>query len=400
MTPRAESPSTIAIIVGGLVTSAIGIGVVWATGHLSPTVPGGIVLLLGAAVLVAAAPRRWAPLAGTCFGLYVTVGFVVNGRVYEVIGHDGVGVALGRSIQLAGVLAAVTAGAWGVLARARVSAGRHIAQVLGLLLLAPVCAEYLAAYDDSTGDPVRLLAGLAFFSPLYGCPALVIREVTRRTNRGWTCMVLLATAFGLVQAGVVDQSLFSISYRDIDSWETTRQSTLIASLRVSAHMIQAFVGGHVIYSICAPIALVEAFGRDDAGEPWLGRGGLAVTAILYVTASALVLADHLSSQASHASPTQVTGALLVACGLVAGAFLVQRPRRTTDRRVPRPGTTFVVSLVAAGALTLAPESWSGVALATGVLSLSAVLLVAMVVVSTLAARQAGSQGRESVGGSL
>lgn len=119
MTPRAESPSTIAIIVGGLVTSAIGIGVVWATGHLPPTVPGGIVLLLGAAVLVAAAPRRWAPLAGTCFGLYVTVGFVVNGRVYELIGHDGVGVALGRSIQLAGVLAAVTAGAWGVLARYR-----------------------------------------------------------------------------------------------------------------------------------------------------------------------------------------------------------------------------------------------------------------------------------------
>lgn len=84
-------------------------------------------------MLVAAAPRRWAPLAGTCFGLYVTVGFVVNGRVYELIGHDGV---------------------------------------------------------------------------------------------------------------------------------------------------------------------VEAFGRDDAGEPWLGRGGLAVTAILYVAASALVLAGHLSSQAS------------------------------------------------------------------------------------------------------
>ena len=43
------------------------------------------------------------------------------------------------------------------------------AAVVCLLVLAPVCAEYLAAYDDSTGDPGDLLLGLAFLVPLYGC---------------------------------------------------------------------------------------------------------------------------------------------------------------------------------------------------------------------------------------
>jgi hypothetical protein len=42
----------------------------------------------------------------------------------------------------------------------------------------------VAAYDDSTGDLVRLVAGLLILSPLYGAPALLIREVCRRADPG------------------------------------------------------------------------------------------------------------------------------------------------------------------------------------------------------------------------
>ena len=164
-------------------------------------------------------------------------------------------------------------------------------------------------------------AGPPIFSPLYGGPALIIREVARLPNLGWIGMILMAAAFGLLQAGVVDQSLFSVSYRDIESWEASRRSTLIEPLGVSAHMAQSFIVGHVIYSICAPIALVEAFGRDNR-EPWLGRGGLAATVILYVAASTLVLIDYLSSESSHASAAQVIGSLLIICSLVGGAFML------------------------------------------------------------------------------
>jgi hypothetical protein len=52
--------------------------------------------------------------------------------------------------------------------------------VLALLVLAPICAEYLSAYDDSTGHPATLLGNLVIFIPLYGCSALLIREVARR----------------------------------------------------------------------------------------------------------------------------------------------------------------------------------------------------------------------------
>ncbi|MFI2665686.1 hypothetical protein [Micromonospora carbonacea] len=42
---------------------------------------------------------------------------------------------------------------------------------------------------------------LIFLSPLYGGAALPVRKVARRSDGGWPAIVLLAAAFGLVQAG-------------------------------------------------------------------------------------------------------------------------------------------------------------------------------------------------------
>ena len=67
----------------------------------------------------------------------------------------------------------------------------------GLFLLAPVCAEYLWGYDDSTGHWGVLIGNLIVFSPLYGAPALLIREVARRLGLGWPGILLMAAAFGV-----------------------------------------------------------------------------------------------------------------------------------------------------------------------------------------------------------
>lgn len=57
------------------------------------------------------------------------------------------------------------------------------APVILVLLLAPVTAEYLIGYDDTTGNAAALVFGVFFFAPLYGAPAVLIREVTRRRPR-------------------------------------------------------------------------------------------------------------------------------------------------------------------------------------------------------------------------
>jgi hypothetical protein len=69
-------------------------------------------------------------------------------------------------------------------------------------VLSPIIAEFLLG-DFSIRDLPLVLALL----PLYGCGALLTRELARRTGRGWPTIVLLATAYALLEEGFLTQSL-------------------------------------------------------------------------------------------------------------------------------------------------------------------------------------------------
>lgn len=235
--------------------------------------------------------------------------------------------------------------------------------VLALFLLAPVCAEYLTGYDDTVGQPMELLGGLLIFAPLYGAPALLIRELARRTGRGWPAMLLLALAFGFVQAGMVDQSMFNPSYRDIDYWDAMTGPTLVPALGLSAYTTMAFTFGHMVWSIGMPIAVVEALVPKRRTTPWLGRFGFAVVCVLYVAASVVVLVYHLRTEDFAASPAQLVGTGAVVVALVGAALSLRRLRRgpRMDRQVPHPLFVGAASVAAAVGFQLLPPTWYGVA---------------------------------------
>ena len=252
--------------------------------------------------------------------------------------------------------------------------------VVGLFVLAPICAEYLAAYDDSTGDLPRLLGGLLVLGPLYGAPALLIRELCRRTGAGLPGMLLLATACGLFQAGIVDESLFSEDYRAIDAWADFTRPTAVEPLGVSAYTLLTFVGGHVAYSFCAPIVLVESLRSVDdppARGPWLSRSDVAICAGLWIAAAALVHADHLRTEDSHVSSAELACVAVVIGLLVAATVLVVRAARPgkVDRRVPPAPAVLLVAGGTAATADLAPPTWPGVAIVVAVLLTAGALLV-------------------------
>jgi hypothetical protein len=247
--------------------------------------------------------------------------------------------------------------------------------VLALLVLSPICAEYLSAYDDSTGRPAALIGNLIIFIPLYGCAALLIREVARRARLGWTGILLLATAFGLVEAGLVDQSLFSPDYRGLEGWEAIYAATLVGPLGLSATNLIGFVGGHVMLSIAGPIALVEAWRPARATEPWLRLPGLVVTALAYAVGSVFVLYWHLRTEEWHASVGQLVGTGVVVVGLVVTAALTGRRSRTRSGAAgPGLGRTAVIALVLTLAYNLLPQTWLGVAGSVVLLVAAGVLL--------------------------
>jgi hypothetical protein len=94
----------------GLVAGAAGIGVLRLEGVDMPVVPPGLVLLVGAALMVALAPWRWSPVVGALMGLAEVIGIIASGSVADLVDLSPVGVFIGTWIRTLGVVTALIAG--------------------------------------------------------------------------------------------------------------------------------------------------------------------------------------------------------------------------------------------------------------------------------------------------
>ncbi|MBQ1042098.1 hypothetical protein KBX35_05770 [Micromonospora sp. C32] len=278
---------------------------------------------------------------------------------------------------------------------------RRLVPAIALLLLAPWTAECSWGGFTLTGMPFVVLV----LAPMYGGAALLIRETARRLGLGWPGIALLAAAFGVIQAGLVDQSLFNPGFLDDTEFADTRAAaevTMVPGLGFSARQAVDYVGNHVVLTICAPIALVESYlGAGRRTRPWLGRPGLAVAALLWLGGSLLVFADDGGRKNFLASPAQLAFATGVALALVTAALLrhrhagpppvapasvtpppagptpVGRPLADAPQArpatAPRPVWPALVVVVAYLGATIAP-GWPGVALALALAGIAAALL--------------------------
>lgn len=244
-----------------------------------------------------------------------------------------------------------------------------------MVALSAVSAELLAAYGDSTGHLGLAAFSVVYFSALYGAPALLAREVARRAGWGWPSLLLLFLALGLTQACIIDQSMFSDDYGGYDGWEESWKATLVQPLGINASNTLNFLVGHVIFSFGAPVALAEAWRRDRARAPWLGRRGLIIAGLAYLAAATLIM----SEPGSHAaSQTQLVVSVGLVVGCVGLAALVGRchrqrpaPEVQRGRRAPTIAVTFTIALVLAVARALVAETWAGLAQGVVVTALAA-----------------------------
>ncbi len=212
--------------------------------------------------------------------------------------------------------------------------------VLGLLLFAPFTAEYIIGYLDVTGNFGLMFLYLLFFGPLYGGAALIIREVTRRAGLGWLTMTILAFAFGVFQAGMIDHGLFNPAFQDIDYWQDLRDPTYISFLGISAYQAVDFISGHVIWSITVPIVIMEIFFPSRKRDPWLGNVSLTIITILYLLASAFIFQDQVTMDHFLPTVTQfiVTGIIVIV--LIIASFTIGKHNMTRNEK-PAPKPLFV-----------------------------------------------------------
>lgn len=201
----------------------------------------------------------------------------------------------------------------------------HRAAAWTLIVSAPVIAEL--AFGST---PLRMAWLVPLWVPVYGAGVLLVRELVRRTGRGWPSILLLGLAYGVLEDGIGLQALTSPNLYDAADW-----GMRIAGVNLAYWEATAIY--HMVFSVAVPIALTELIFAGHGRRPYLRNGGLAVTAV--VTALGVLILRFtvpLAQDPGYQAPLPfVAGALVsvVVAGVVALRLLPRPDRPRTDRRV-------------------------------------------------------------------
>jgi hypothetical protein len=228
---------------------------------------------------------------------------------------------------------------------------RRVAPAIGLFFVAPLVAEYLL------GDiPIKMLGALVILAPMYGGGALLIREVVRRTGRGWPTIFVLAFAYAVFEEAFTTQTLFNPDYLHLNMH--LLQPAYIPALGIGAWWTIFVLTLHTVWSISVSIGLVEALVPDRATAPWLGGIGLTVIGILFVLAAIASTRFEIKQDHFVASKAQFAWSAVVCVVAILAAFrLPVRAPHCTSGETPSPWLVGAAALVASSIFMVVPPAW-------------------------------------------
>jgi len=192
---------------------------------------------------------------------------------------------------------------------------RGMIAAICLFFLAPLTAEYLL------GDiPLSNLGAMVALAPMYGGGAILIRELVRRTQRGWPTFILLALAYALAEEALLTQSLFNPHFMGFH----LLAYGYIPALGTALPWLIYVLSIHVIWSMAVPIGLTEALFAPSAQRPWLGRIGLGVAILLLLAGGTAVAFFQRNIDPFRISPAQMGASLILIVLLIIAAFRIPR----------------------------------------------------------------------------
>jgi hypothetical protein len=242
---------------------------------------------------------------------------------------------------------------------------RRVAPAIALYFLSPLVAEFLLGDFTVTMLPLLLLLG-----PMYGGGALLIREVVRRTGRGWPSIVLLALAYGIVEEAVTTESLFDPDYAHAHLLD----HGYLPALGIAVPWTIFVLTLHVVWSISTPIALTEGLVPARRTTPWLRTPGLVIAAVLFVIGAAGTIAGSYANDHFVAPWPRLLIAIVIAVAVAVTALRLPRAadRTTGGAPAPSPWLALAVALVAGGLFMAIRELPTWPAVAVGLVDLAAI----------------------------
>jgi hypothetical protein len=151
---------------------------------------------------------------------------------------------------------------------------------LTLLLLAPALGELLSG----SSPPSEFFQPLGFtvMTVLYGCGALICRELKVRWRKGVGSLILLGCAYAILEEGLMVASFFNPNWGDLGALRGFGRA-----LEVNWVWAVELTIYHAFFSVTVPVLLVELMYPDMKAEPWLsGRGFKLVAGALALDVAA------------------------------------------------------------------------------------------------------------------
>jgi hypothetical protein len=268
---------------------------------------------------------------------------------------------------------------------ARTSSGKLSGPVVTLLILAPILSELL-----SGSTRVTTLFVLIPSTGVWGCAALLIRELATRWGRTWRSVLILGVALAVSEECVIQQTSLA-PLITIDPEQVYGRA-----FGVNWEYFLWALGFESVWAVALPIGLTEYLFPARRNEPWLGTRGLVIATVVFVLASFVawyswtqVFVPKFFPKSIYHPPAFSLVLALVTIAVLAALALV--PKREigiwwseSDRPVPGPWVVGLVSFVMAlpwylqvllafGALPRLP---AGIALLSGFVLAAAALILA------------------------
>jgi hypothetical protein len=183
---------------------------------------------------------------------------------------------------------------------------------LTLAILAPLIAELL-----SGSTKVSVIFALVPEILVWGCGALLIREVVRRWRGGWTSMLLLGLGLSVAEEFIIQQtSLAPLPF----------PGALVHYGRawgVNWIYFLFMLGYESVWVVLVPVQITELIFWSRRHVPWLRIRGLVLAAILFVIGSRIAWyawIKRVRPMIFHLPPYN-PGALIIGYGVIAIALL-------------------------------------------------------------------------------
>ena len=139
---------------------------------------------------------------------------------------------------------------------------KRIPPALALFVIAPVFGELFSGSSplNEFVNPITFL----ILALLYGCGAIIVRELVIRWNKGWLSMFLLGLAYGIYEEGIMVQSFFDPTWMDLGALAVYGR---VAGVNwVWAEHLAIF---HALISIAASVAFVETLYPEQRQSRWV-----------------------------------------------------------------------------------------------------------------------------------